>query len=279
VVLRGPSVTLPHGQEVLEPSEHPLSIIALEKALTKLGLCQFQPTAWWLRTDSFDDTLHERLLAILDQTEQVRARRFASEQDRREFVACHALLRLMLSRIICRPPYEWTFSLGPYGKPSVAVEHGLSDLQFNITHTRGLVAVAVAWHHPIGVDVQIFESCSDQLDLAKQFFAGAEAELVGVASEFDRPRVFAQLWTLKEAYIKAIGVGLSAPLDSFAFALDPPRVQFRSESADIPATWQFASSVITDRHVLSVALHVPDQKSRRVRLSEVSAAELRAAMA
>jgi 4'-phosphopantetheinyl transferase len=247
--------------------------------LTKLGLCQFQPAVWWLSTDGFDDACLERLRAILDQTEQVRARRFVSEQDRREFVVCHALLRIMLSRIACRPPYEWTFSLGPNGKPSVAVEHGLPDLQFNITHTRGVVAAGVAWHHPIGVDVQIFESCSDQLDLAKRFFAGAEAELIGMASEFDRPRVFAQLWTLKEAYIKATGVGLSAPLDSFAFALDPPRVQFRPESSDIPATWQFASSVITDLHVLSVALHVPDQQSRRVMFSEVGGAELLAAIA
>lgn len=247
--------------------------------MAKLSLSQVQPTVWWLRTDYLDDACQERFRVILDQTEQVRAGRFVSAQDRREFVACHALLRIMLSRIASRPPYEWKFSQGLHGKPSVAADHGLPDLQFNIAHTRGLVAAAVAWRRPIGVDVEIFQSCSDQLDLARRFFAAAEAELVGRASKLDRPRVFTQLWTLKEAYIKATGIGLSLPLDSFAFDLEPLRVQFRGEGADIPASWQFATSVITGCHVLSVALHVPDQQAQRVTLSEVSGAELQAAIA
>jgi len=242
-------------------------------------VAQLQPTVWRLRTDYLDDACQERFHAILDQTEQVRAGRFFSAQDRREFVACHALLRIMLSRIAGRPPYEWTFSLGLHGKPSVAADHGLPDLQFNIAHTKGLVVAAVAGRHHIGVDVEIFQSCSDQLDLARRFFASAEAELVGRASKLDRPRVFTQLWTLKEAHVKATGIGLSAPLDSFVFDLEPLRVQFLGESAHIPAAWQFATSVITERHILSVALHVPDQEAQRVTLSEVSGAELKAAIA
>jgi 4'-phosphopantetheinyl transferase len=99
------------------------------------------------------------------------------------------------------------------------------------------------------------------------------------ASESDRPRVFAQIWTLKEAYIKATGVGLSAPLDSFAFNLDPLRVEFRRGSSQIPAAWQFASSMITEHHVLSVSLHAPDQQPHPVMVREVSGAELQAASA
>jgi 4'-phosphopantetheinyl transferase len=142
-----------------------------------------------------------------------------------------------------------------------------------------LVAAAVAWRHPIGVDVQIFGSCSDELDLAERFFAGAEAHLVATASELHRPRVFAQLWTLKEAYIKATGLGLSASLDSFAFGLEPLRVQFGREHSDSADAWQFASTVPTGQHALSVALYVPDQQSQRLELSEVSGAELQAAIA
>jgi 4'-phosphopantetheinyl transferase len=216
---------------------------------------------------------------MLDPQERARARRFISAQDRREFVVCHALLRLMLSQIADRPPEGWRFSLGTHGKPSLVAEHGLPDLQFNVTHTRGAVAVGVAWRNPVGVDVQIFGSCSDQLDLATRFFADTEAELVRRASESDRPRVFAQIWTLKEAYIKATGVGLSAPLDSFAFNLDPLRVEFRRGSSQIPAAWQFASSMITEHHVLSVALHAPDQQPHPVMVREVSGAELQAASA
>jgi 4'-phosphopantetheinyl transferase len=239
---------------------------------------QFQPTVWWLRTDHHDNACQEGLRTILDEGEWARARRFVSALDRREFVACHALLRTMLSRITRRPPHEWTFSRAPNGKPSIAAEHGLSDLQFNITHTRGLVAAAVSWRHPVGVDVQIFGSGCDELDLAKRFFAASEADLVARASKLYRPCVFAQLWTLKEAYLKATGFGLSTPLDGFAFGLGPIRVQFGRGCADNPAVWQFTSSAITRHHVLSLALRVPDQQPRSVMLREVSAADLQAAI-
>lgn len=246
--------------------------------MAELSPSQLQPTVWWMRTDHLDDACQQRLRAILDQTEQVRAGRFVSAQDQREFVACHALLRIMLARIAGRSPHEWIFSVGPHGKPSVAAEHDLPDLQFNITHTRGLVAAGVAWAHSIGIDAQICESYSDQLRLAKRFFTAAEADTVGAAVESDRPRIFTHLWTLKEAYLKATGMGLSAPLDSIAFDLAPLRAQFQRESSDIPAAWQFATSVVTESHVLSVALHVPDQQERRVTLSEVSGVELQAAI-
>lgn len=184
----------------------------------------------------------------------------------------------MLSRVSSRPLHEWAFSLGLNGKPSIAAEHGLPDLQFNITHTRGMVAAAVAWGHPIGVDVEIFDSCSAELDLARRFFAAPEADLVARASGLHRRRVFAQLWTLKEAYIKATGLGLSTSLDSFVFSLEPIRVQFGLKRTDSPAAWQFASSVLADQHALSVALYAPDQQRRRLTLSEVTGAELHAAI-
>jgi len=246
--------------------------------LATAGPRQFEPIVWWLRTDRIDDGCQERLHGILDRTEQGRARRFVSAQDQRDFIVCHALLRVMLSRTAGRPPGTWTFSPGPHGKPGVAAEHGLPDLQFNITHTRGLVAVALSWRGPIGVDAQILDAALDEVALAKRFFAAAEAELVTAASALERPRVFAQLWTLKEAYIKATGLGLSTPLDSFAFGLAPLGVEFGQDRAD-PAAWQFASAMVTERHVLSVALHISDAQSRGVTLSEISGGELQAAIA
>jgi 4'-phosphopantetheinyl transferase len=250
-----------------------------EQAVVETSLSQHQPAVWWLRTDHLDDACLERLRATLDPTELARAGRFVSARDRRDFAACHALLRIMLSRITGRLAYEWVFSPSLHGKPSIAAGHGLPDLQFNISHTRGLVAAAVAQRHPVGVDVQIVDASCDQLDLARRFFAAAEAELVHAASASDRPRVFAQLWTLKEAYIKATGVGLSMPLDSFAFDLDRLQVRFRREGADSPAAWQFTSSMVTNAHALSVALHVADQPSPPVNLRQLTGEELQAAIA
>jgi 4'-phosphopantetheinyl transferase len=229
---------------------------------------------WWIRTDHIDECHYTRWYAMLDAREQDRARRFCFERDRFEFVACHALLRLKLSEFAGGPPHEWRFTLGPFGKPHVAPEHGRPELQFNISHARGLVAVAVTWQDMIGIDVEVIDTSADQQDLANRYFAPTEAELLFKTAPWQRPYTFARLWTLKEAYLKATGQGLNIPLDSFAFNLDPLRVVFGPDLHNSPDMWRFASSLIPFRHVLSVALHSSRDQPFQVTLQETSPQDL-----
>ncbi len=208
---------------------------------------RFMVDVWWIRTDHIDERHYTRWYAMLDAREQDRACRFCFERDRLEFVACHALLRQKLSEFAGGPPHEWRFTLGPFGKPHVAPEHGRPELQFNI---------------------------SDQQDLANRYFAPTEAELLFKTAPWQRPYTFARLWTLKEAYLKATGQGLNIPLDSFAFKLDPLRVVFGPDLHNSPDMWRFASSLITFRHVLSVALRSSRDQPFQVTLQETSPQDL-----
>jgi 4'-phosphopantetheinyl transferase len=207
---------------------------------------------WWLATEAAKPSDIERWLRSLDREERERAARFRTEADRREFIAAHALLRAMLTNYFDVPPAAWRFLVDANGKPRIDPQVGPHEIQFNISHTRGLVAAALASRGAIGIDVEEIDDSKAGLAIAEAYFAGSEVEILQRAPPSERTRCFFRLWTLKEAYIKAIGKGLSAPLNSFAFTLEPIRIAFLSAGWE-NLSWRFAALPASNRHVLSIA--------------------------
>jgi 4'-phosphopantetheinyl transferase len=199
---------------------------------------------------------------MLDETERTRAGRFRFAPDRCRFTAAHALARAMLSDATGLPTAVWRFEPGDFGKPAIVNSHAAPGLQFNISHTRGCVACAIAFHDA-GVDVEAGDRDHDQ-GVAERFFAPEENALLRRVARSERSAMFFAIWTLKEAFIKATGDGLRRPLASFAFALDPPRISFHSPrlaqpSNDDPARWQFAQYFAAPHLPVAVAVRRPAQ--------------------
>lgn len=225
---------------------------------TRRSLRDNEVAVWWLATGASapDDWL--RWHDLLDAAERDRAARFHFEHDRREFIAAHALLRTMLTFHLGRPARDWQYVADESGKPSLAGNTVLPGCQFNLSHTRGLVSVAIAAHGRLGVDVEAIDPRKADLAVANAYFAPSEIALLRRMPEADQPAWFFRLWTLKESYIKAIGTGLGTPLDSFAFAFDPIRISFAG-GGDDPGRWHFSMLPASDHHVLSLAVdRAPD---------------------
>lgn len=165
-----------------------------------------------------------RLAALLDESEAARAKRFAFDDDRRAYVAAHALLRTRLSqRSTGILPRDWRFGATPHGKPFLLAP--LTGLDVSLSHTRGMAAVAIASGREVGVDVESFLTPRDAIKVAERFFAREEVALL--RAESDRvlqSEMFFAIWTLKEAVVKADGRGLARGLDSFVVNLSPPAV-------------------------------------------------------
>ena len=177
----------------------------------------------------------------LSPDEHERAGRFVFDDDRESFVAAHALLRETLSAFANVPPPEWRFSTGPHGKPELAGAHAGIDLAFNLAHTRGVVACAVGRGVRVGVDVEPLAQRVDTLDLARRFFSPSEILALEACGEDERHVRFVELWTLKEAYVKAVGEGLSHPLETFGFGFDSPAgMTFETRDGEDGAVWRFA---------------------------------------
>ncbi len=180
-----------------------------------------------------------RLLEMLAPEERARHARFVQEKDRRQYLLGKVLVRSVLSRYRPLLPTEWVFTSNRFGKPVAANDP--APLHFNLSHTEGLIVCAVARHFEVGIDVEYLNR-PVSLDVARRFFAPAEVAFLEQVHPEQRQRTFMLFWTLKEAYVKAPGSGLSLPLEQFAFHLhDPqgPRISFEPAMKDDASRWRF----------------------------------------
>jgi 4'-phosphopantetheinyl transferase len=167
------------------------------------------------------------------------------------------LLRHVLARYAPVAAPAWRFIQNQHGCPFVAEPPaGHEGLHFNLSHTKGLIAVGVTTGRELGVDVEFVDRGLTQ-DVAGRFFAPDEVRDLRALPEDRQGAVFFDYWTLKEAYIKARGMGLALPLDQFAFTLHaerPPTISFGPAIQDDPERWQFFQAWPLPRHRLGVAV-------------------------
>jgi 4'-phosphopantetheinyl transferase len=205
--------------------------------------------------DGFGEDDCTRAMDILSGEERARAARFVFARDRLMFVAAHAMLRQALSGYEGVRPDAWTFDQVANGKPVLGARHQGIDLTFNLAHTHGVVACAIARGVDVGVDVEAVTSRVHALDIATRFFAPAEVEALRACEAERRDVRFIEIWTLKESYIKALGEGLSHPLATFAFAFDEAAsCRFAAAAPADRDAWHFELFAPTSAHRMAVAV-------------------------
>ncbi|MGH9350289.1 MAG: 4'-phosphopantetheinyl transferase family protein [Vicinamibacterales bacterium] len=223
--------------------------------------------AWPARLDLLPGDVHViRILldgpadaSVLNDDERGRAGRFHFDRDRRRFVAAHGWLRVTLGRCLDRRPESLRFVTGPYGKPRL-VDPPV-DLRFNLSHGGERALLAVTLGREVGVDVEE-ERPIEELDLAGRFFSAAEAACLRALPEADRRAAFFRCWTRKESFIKAVGEGLTFPLDAFEVSLgreDAPQLlracQARGQALE---HWRIVPLPIDDGYAAALAAEAGD---------------------
>jgi 4'-phosphopantetheinyl transferase len=147
----------------------------------------------------------------LNHEEHERAARFRFERDWRRFILCRGLLRTLLGNYLSRQPGDIEFRFGEQEKPERAGDAG-PRLEFNLSHSDQAALFAFAAGKRVGVDIERVRSGVDVHGIAQQVLTPAEIEKLSTATETQKEDLFYAMWTQKEAYIKAIGLGLSAPV-------------------------------------------------------------------
>lgn len=173
------------------------------------------PTEQWL-------PLHD----VLSEEERQRAARFRFDEPRRQFVTCRGTLRHLLASCCRVAPNDIEFKYGPHGKPTLAnhpSDPHVPGLEFSVSHSGSFGLIAVGVGKAVGIDIEEFSPGVKHHQLAERYFAPGEAlELKRLPAELQLPG-FYRAWTCKEAYIKALGTGLSHSLSSFQVSTDPSR--------------------------------------------------------
>ncbi len=199
------------------------------------------------------------LESVLSADETARARRFRFTKDRRRYVVRRGLLRRILSRYLGIPPDRLRFTYNPNGKPELSSEHG-RRVRFNASHSDGMALYAVVRDRRVGIDVERSPTSVDIMEIAERFFAPREvAVLTGLPSEA-RNDAFLAAWTGKEAYVKAVGLGLSSGLSEVEIAVTgaaSARIRRIGESRAEAAKWSlqqlvpgpsYLAAVVVDGH-------------------------------
>ncbi len=217
---------------------------------------------WFLPTKTFcEEELAKFKAEVLSPVERLRAERFAFAKDRRAYIAAHGLLRCVLSEYLPVAPASWTFERVLLGKPWIASPAEGMGFRFNLSHSTGMVACAVSLAGEVGVDVEAVRE-GEHLPLARRFFAPEEVSQLEPLPPAERAEAFIRFWTLKEAYIKARGLGLSLDLAGFAFPDvfgEKIEIRFAEGFEDNPADWHFFRHEPDGDHKIAVAVHRPPE--------------------
>lgn len=192
--------------------------------------------------DLLDAGAAEACMALLSEEEHARRKRFRFKHSQREYLATHSLARTALSQHRPVAPQDWRFRANAHGKPALTPDCGL---RFNLSNTAGLAICLVA-DAPVevGVDVEAHTRAPQICDVAYKVFSTAERAQLDALSDAARLDRCLSLWTLKEAYVKARGIGMTLPLRGISFLFDPAgavRLILGAELEDDASRWHFRS--------------------------------------
>ena len=212
----------------------------------------------WLASLDLAEPDVASLAALLAADERARASRFHFDRDRRHFIVARGLVRQLLGRYAGRAPEHSELRYGPQGKPALADG---SDLQFNIAHSHGTGLFAFTRSAPVGVDAEQIRSI-EHVTLAARFFSAAERDAFTRVPAEGREHAFFTYWARKEAYVKALGGGLSVPLDRFDVAAPdaPARLLADRGDPDAPHRWSLHDVDAGPAFRAALAVRKPDTR-------------------
>lgn len=205
--------------------------------------------------------------SILSPAERERYRRFHFDSDRQLFLLSHALVRRVLSSYVDVDPSVWQFSANEFGRPEISSPDLSQSLRFNLTHTSGLAACVITLDTDCGIDAEKIRARGDQAGIAGKMFAETEqAELKKLEGQAFMERFFVY-WTLREAYCKALGVGIARSGKDYSFERDSEGhygIRFLHRSNGQDGHWQFTILRPGTDHMLAVAVRSEGLSARDV---------------
>lgn len=201
-----------------------------------------------------DDDQWQPLGALLSNDEQIKADRYLFEKHRRRYILCRATLRNLLGSYLDRAPDTFRFAYNSHGKPFIANDD--SGLRFNVSHCGEIMLAAFVLNSEIGIDIEAIQQDIDYLGIGQRWFSAQESNTLRDLPEGKRIGAFFRAWTRKEAYTKALGIGLTYPLNRFSVSMDetsPALLEHQDGSQEIKS-WQIHDIEVSSAYSAAVAI-------------------------
>ena len=219
--------------------------------------------------ESFEGFSLKKCAAFLTEVDVIRYSKLKVREKKKELLVSRVFLWTVLDRYLAPKTSSMNFFIrnDSNGKPFLFLNNQYVPLYFNISHTKGLISCVVSLHHPLGVDVEYLDR--KNVSFIEEYLAPVEREKIMMTQYGDKTSCLYELWTLKEAYLKADGRGLYVPLDSFGFLFGEKQTEDRQIEKKIQIQfygsineqqsaeqWFFKLFKPTPRHSLAVAVRM-----------------------
>ena len=193
---------------------------------------------------------------LLSADERSRAERYRFEASRRTFVICRGMLRSFLGCYLGEQPARLEFAYTQYGRPELVRSSEQNSVEFNLSHTADFALLAFSRDRRIGIDIERVRGDFDTSEIAERFFSECERSRLREIASAERHLAFFRCWTRKEAFIKALGEGLSHPLDTFDVSIEresPPRLLATRPDATDAEHWLLWDVTVPSGYVAALA--------------------------
>jgi 4'-phosphopantetheinyl transferase len=224
-----------------------------------LSLVEQVMHVWCLNLD--DTFLEEReWTGLLSADELQRAWRFRFPTDSRRFAIARTSLRMLLAGYLGDEPAKISFHYSDHGKPSLAGAHASNRLRFNVSHSGNVAIFAFVLDRNVGVDIERVHTDIEVDAVAQRFFSPYERLALAALPTSEKHLGFFNCWTRKEAFVKAVGQGLSLPLESFDVSLrlgEPARLLATRPDTREAERWTMIAPGIQPEHVAAIVVEGP----------------------
>ncbi len=225
-----------------------------------LALARDRVIVWRVDLD-VDERRVMAMRHLLTPDEVARADRYKFDRHRRRFTMARAILRTQLGHYLNKAPKSVVIQTTSFGKPFVDQPFASNAVRFNVSHSHELALIAFTQDAPIGVDLEWRYISVDHMSIANKYFSAEEVRQYVALPPEQQEIAFYNCWTRKEAYIKAIGEGLSHPLDDFIVAFlpgEPARLVSDRSDPDAPKIWQFAALNLHEDYASAICVKKSD---------------------
>ncbi len=224
----------------------------------------------WLTSDNFEHACQ----SVLSESEMLRIAKMKKAVRRHLEQVTRFFVRKVLSEYAPLDASEWQFSTLAGGKPIIT--NPMQSLYFNLSHTQDIIVCAISENRAVGVDIEFLDKPRQFMPIAKNYFAKEEVEKLQNLNFTEQKEYFYRLWTLKEAYLKAQGLGITVALDNIYFDIDDlgnilledrSRNKCRNEHK-----WSFELAMPSTQHIMAVCVELEQSQKLNVKYHSVSPA-------
>ncbi|WP_413702142.1 4'-phosphopantetheinyl transferase family protein [Psychromonas sp. KJ10-10] len=229
----------------------------------RLDLAENEIHVWMINPQQIKAS--EEIYALLNSEEQNKVARYRLDKAKHTALITRAFIRLLLSQYTAVKPQQWQFSVSKLGKPEIS--NSPLPLRFNLSHNNELIICALTLSKDIGCDIENLGRKINIEAITKRFFSPSEYQLIKA-----NPSQFFQYWTLKEAFVKATGLGISQGLDTFSFEIHKPNSKDCHDNISLlfnekcqeetPQNWYHRLLFPDDKHCIALSIN---NKKRQIK--------------